>query len=466
MAQQSLYIGNKIKRLRQNNNINQKTLAHELGISPSYLNLIERNRRGLTVNLLLRLSEIFNLDIAELSHSADSQMTSDLMELFDSDIFSDFNITNQDIQDLSAENPEVGKAFIRLFDKYKMGIKQYQKIVQKLPKAELVSENSANKPVNIPYEDSENVEYMSEIISDFIQNSANYFPSLEQAAERVRMDIDLTGETLFQGLKTFAINSFAMRVVIAELPNDESYIFDKQLGILTISSFSDAESRAFCLAEHVGLYAAKHQIDDIIEQADFEQERLNDYLERVLARYFAACILMPYDVFLAKARETRYDIDLLCHYFSVSFEQACHRLTSLQKPGAKAVPFHFVRTDIAGHISKRFSLSGIKIPRYGTACPRWNIYAAFMQPGRINIQMSETPDGQIYFCIARTITKGVRKFGKPLRHFSIGLGVKYMHAKSMVYSDGVDLKDISQIVRIGATCPICQRYNCNEHDKH
>lgn len=459
MTQQTLFIGSKLKKLRRDRNINQKNLALELGISASYLNLIERNRRGLTANLLLKLADIFNVDIQQLNQDTDSQLNNDLNELLADEMFVDFGITNQDVDDLTNENPQIGRALIRLFDKYNMHNKQNQKLISQYIAGGDLAAGAASSSLN----GQASPEYIAELVSDFIQSQSNHFPSLEQAAERVRLDVDLMGDGLFYGLKAFAMNSFALRVSVAELPDDESHSFNPEMMTLNISSFSNMQSQAFCLAEHVGLHAAKHEIDDIIESANFEDERINNYLEKTLARYFAACIIMPYDGFLAKAKQTRYDIDLLCHYFNVSFEQVCHRLTSLQKPGAKAIPFHFVRTDIAGHISKRFSLSGIKIPRYGAACPRWNIYAAFMQPGQINVQLSETPDGQTYFCIARTITKGVQRFGKSQRHFSIGLGCKYMHAKSMIYSDSVDLKDTSQIVKIDATCPVCQRHNCTQH---
>ncbi|MGL1922557.1 MAG: short-chain fatty acyl-CoA regulator family protein [Hyphomicrobiales bacterium] len=459
MSKESLFIGSKLKKLRRDKKMNQKNLALELGISPSYLNLIERNRRGLTANLLLKLSDVLDVEVSELNQNTDVQLNHDLNELLAQDMFSDFGITNQDIDDLTNENPQIGRAMIRLFDKYKMRQKQNQKLTSQY--INNGGQDTSTDQTN--FENDASPEYIAELVSDFIQDQSNFFPTLEKAAERVRQDVDLMGEGLLHGLKAFTMNSFALRVKVSDLPNDEGHIFDKEMGILTISSFSNSQSQVFCVAEHTGLYAAQHEIDDIIEDANFEDERINNYLELVLARYFAASILMPYDRFLARAKETRYDIDLLCHYFDVSFEQVCHRLTSMQKPGSKAVPFHFVRTDIAGHISKRFSLSGIKIPRYGTACPRWNIYAAFMQPGRINVQMSKTPDGETYFCIARTISKGVRRFGEPLRHFSVGLGCKSIHAKHMVYSDSIDLKDTSQIVQIGATCPVCQRYDCKEH---
>lgn len=458
MAQQALFIGSQLKKLRRDKGLNQKNLAIELGISASYLNLIERNRRGLTANLLLKLADIFNVDINELTQNTDVQLNNDLNELLADNMFADFDITNQDIDDLTAQNPQIGKAIVRLFDKYKMRQKQNQKLI-----GQFISGADAASNADGQFESEASAEYIAELVSDFIQGQCNYFDPLEQAAERVRLDVDLMGDGLFHGLKAFAMNSFAMRIVIADLPDDVSYIYDQETSVLSLSSLLNAQSQTFCLAEHVGLFAAKHEIDDIIEDANFEDERINNYLERVLARYFAAAIMMPYDAFLSRTKTTRYDVDLLCHYFNVSFEQACHRLTSLQKPGAKAIPLHFVRTDIAGHISKRFSLSGIKIPRYGAACPRWNIYAAFMQPGKISVQLSQAPDGQVYFCIARTISKGAGRFGSPQRHFSIGLGCKYLHASSMIYSDTIDLKDAKQIVHIGSTCPVCQRYNCQEH---
>ena len=374
MVQEALFIGSKLKKLRRDKNINQKNLALELGISPSYLNLIERNRRGLTANLLLKLTDIFDIDVKQLTQNTDKQLENDLTEILATDIFADFAITNQDISDLTLQNPEIGKAVIRLFDKYNLRQKQYQKLVNQFISGTDQAQTMQHADIS--------PEYMTELVSDFVQTNKNHFPTLDQAAERVRGDLTLMGEDLFYSLKSFATNSFALRTQVAEFNNDENYLYDGQLNLLSISKFSSHQSQIFCLAEHIGLFAAKNEIDDIIEAADFEDERVNNYLEKILARYFAACIMMPYDNFIAKAKATRYDIDLLCHYFNVSFEQACHRLTSVQKPGNKAIAFHFVRTDIAGHISKRFSLSGIKIPRYGTACPRWNIFAAFMQPGR------------------------------------------------------------------------------------
>lgn len=182
----------------------------------------------------------------------------------------------------------------------------------------------------------------------------------------------------------------------------------------------------------------------------------------MLSAYFAAALIMPYEPFLRACREHRYDIDRIARRFGMSFEQVCHRMTTLQRKGAAGIPLHLVRTDIAGNISKRFSLSGIHIPRHSGACPRWNLYSAFLSPDRINVQLSQMPDGQRYFCIARTVLKGDHRYNAPRRYMSIGLGCSIHHAREMVYSDGVDLAGDSQVVPVGVGCRICPRLECGQ----
>ena len=172
--------------------------------------------------------------------------------------------------------------------------------------------------------------------------------------------------------------------------------------------------------------------------------------------------MMPYGPFLEGCRETRYDIERLCRRFKVSFEQVCHRMTTLQRPGRSGLPLHLVRTDIAGNISKRFSLSGIHIPRHSGACPRWNIYGAFLHPDRINVQVSQMPDGERYLCIAKAVTKGGDRHNAPRRHLSIGLGCHVAYAAGLVYSDGVDIANPDLAVPIGVGCRICPRSDCGQ----
>jgi predicted transcriptional regulator len=189
-------------------------------------------------------------------------------------------------------------------------------------------------------------------------------------------------------------------------------------------------------------------------------------LRKALASYFAGALIMPYEGFRTAAREMRHDVLALGRRYDASFEQVCHRLTTLRRPGAEGVPFHFIRVDIAGNISKRFSASGIHIARFGAACPRWNVYDAFGTPGMVRVQISRMPDGGTFFCIARTSGRSSTFTTGGLPHRigqrAIGLGCSVRHAGELVYADGLNLNDPQLITPIGVSCRTCPRTDCAE----
>jgi len=173
---------------------------------------------------------------------------------------------------------------------------------------------------------------------------------------------------------------------------------------------------------------------------------------------------MPYQRFLDAARETHHDIATLELRFGASFEQVCHRLTTLRRPGAEGVPFHLLRVDAADNISKRFSASGIPIARFGAACPRWNVYDAFTTPGMLRVAVSKMPDGGTYFCFARTVQAPGRGaasgLGQRAGLMAIGVGCAIAHARAMKLADGLALDDPNLVIPIGVSCRICPRTDC------
>ena len=221
-------------------------------------------------------------------------------------------------------------------------------------------------------------------------------------------------------------------------------------------------SRNFHLAYQIAFFEGEEDINKIINLKKISSQDVISLLKISLLNYLASAILMPYDDFLVNAKRFRYDAELLMHHFATSFEQVTHRLTSLQKPGNEGIPFHFVKTDNAGNVSKRFSLSGIHIPRHGGACPRWNVYSAFSSPGKINTQISRMPDGKVYFCIARAFEKGIEKYGAIKSFVSIGLGCDVRYAKEITYADGIDLQNKKLETPIGISCRICPRTDCEQ----
>jgi len=218
------------------------------------------------------------------------------------------------------------------------------------------------------------------------------------------------------------------------------------------------------------LYAASQIVQ--LEAMDIIEKQLNDFVFQneesknltiiALINYTAAAILMPYELFFNECKKHRYDLELIQHTFATSFEQVAHRVTCLQNPKMKGIPFHMLRADIAGNISKRLSLSGIQIPRYGGACPRWNIHSAFITPGKIHAALSKMTDGEKYVCIARTVEKGIGRYGVHRSMVSIGLGCEAKYAKDFVYSDQLNLKDDQAAIPIGVNCRTCTRLDCQQ----
>src|SRR5262249_8647584 len=152
--------------------------------------------------------------------------------------------------------------------------------------------------------------------------------------------------------------------------------------------------------------------------------------------YLAAAFLMPYAPFHEAAERTAYDIDLMRARFGVSFEQACHRLTTLSRSGGRGVPFFMIRMDSAGNISKRFAGSTFPFSRFGGACPRWNIHSSFRTPGRVVTQVVETPDGQRYFTFSRTVSRVATAYAGEDAELAIGMGCELKYAERLVYSRG------------------------------
>jgi len=437
-----MQIGGRIKRLRRTRKLAQADMAAALGISASYLNLIEHNRRKVTVPLLFAIAGHFGVEPGELVDSDEGRLLGDLMEAFGDDIFADSDVTNLEIRDLAYANPAAARAILKLYDRYR--------VVAKSGGAPAVE--GAAEPFHLA----------TDAISDFLQENANHFPALEAAAERIRADIDRSGDSFEFGLRTYLLNVFGVETRLASLPHGIARQLDERRNHLLVSDILPTESALFLIAHQLGQLAVDAEIEAIIAASSLPEGDAPVLARNVLSAYFAAALIMPYEPFLRACRDYRYDIERVGRRFGTSFEQVCHRMTTLQRPGSSGIPLHLVRTDIAGNISKRFSLSGIHIPRHSGACPRWNIYSAFLAPERINIQLSQMPDGQRYFCIARTIVKGDHRYNAPRRYMSIGLGCSIHHAKELIYSDGMDLTGDNQMVPIGVGCRICPRMECGQ----
>lgn len=448
----AMRIGGKLRRLRQERHLTQAQMARELGISASYLTLLESNQRPVTVRVLLKLVERFQVDLQAFAADTDQRLSLELMEAFSDPIFEGAEVKTTDVQELVSLLPAVGRAMIDLYEAYR----------RHLPADATTSageDASETPPVSIP----------SEEVTEFIQKRLNHFPVLEEAAEALWREDGLSIHTLQQDLMTVLRQRHGTEVEIrpADAMKGRSRRYDQLARRLQISEMLPPSSRLFQIAHQIAYLGHHPALDRIAASGNFSSSDAEALMRTALANYFASAVMMPYRMFTEAARATRYDIDILKNRFGVSFEQVCHRLTTLRRPGDEGVPFHFIRVDIAGNISKRFSASGIHIARFGAACPRWNVYDAFSTPGMLRVQISRMPDGGSFFCVARTTGRATAlspTSGLPHRvgQRAIGLGCDVRHAGEIVYADGLNVADPQIATPIGVSCRTCPRTDCAE----
>ena len=446
-------IGSKIRKERRAKGLSQSDLSKKLEISPSYLNLIESGRRSITVPILIKIGNELGISLRDLTQESNKRILSDIMEVLSNELFEDLDITNYETNEFISNNPNIAKAMLTLNDSYKSLRDDMQ---NRLEAMDVESSIKERKSTHLPVE----------IVSDFLQENKNYFDSIERKAESIRNKIyfEEGHRTIGHSLIQYLLKEHNTKIKVVSSEDDEKSIkkFDKNNNILFLSTMLTYSSRNFHLAYQIAYFDGHETIDKIIKENKIYSEEVISLLKISLLNYFAAAILMPYDEFLQSAKKFKYDVEILMHHFATSFEQVTHRLTNLQRPGNEGVPFHFLKTDIAGNVSKRFSLSGIHIPRHGGSCPRWNVYIAFLNPGRILPQISKMPDGKTYFCIARAFEKGIEKHGMPKSFVSIGLGCDLKYAKELTYSEGMDLQNKRLETPIGVSCRICPRMDCQQ----
>lgn len=443
-----LFVGPRFRRIRQQLGLSQTQLAEGLGISPSYVNLIERNQRPVTAQILLRLAETYDLDLRDLATADEDRFFAELNEVFSDPLFRQIDIPKQELRDLAELCPGVTHALQRLYAAYTEARRG-----ETLAAAQFAGRD-----------DSPGGRFEAdpiERVRDLIEANRNYFPELEQAAEALRDEIDVPAQDLFAALGTRLRekHSIQTRIMPVDIMRETLRRFDRHRRQLLISELVDGPGRAFQLAFQIALAECTPVLDAIIARAGSLDDTSRRLYRITLANYFAGCALMPYQPFLAAAESLGYDIHVLAQRFSTGFEQVCHRLTTLQRPNARGVPFFMLRVDNAGNVSKRFSSGTFPFSKFGGTCPLWNVHSTFDTPDRLLKQVIELPDGTRYFSVAQMVRRPVAPHPLAQPRFAIGLGCEIRHAARLVYASGMDL-DNSEGTPIGINCRLCERENC------
>jgi predicted transcriptional regulator len=427
----------------------QAQLAERLGISASYLNLIEHNKRALSAPLLIRLAGVLDLDLKALSTESHARVIADLMEVFGDPIFEAHDVTNAEVRDLCAATPAAARAVLALYQAYRAAREASDTLAATLSDGDLEGVDSSHLP--------------TEEVSDLIQRHMNHFPELEDGAEALWRDARLDRDYLYTSLVRH-LGELGVQVRIVRNSEMQGAVrrYDPETKVLWLSELLRRGSRNFQLAYQVGLLVQAEILDRFAADPHLTSPASRTLGRVALANYFAGAVLMPYRPFLEAARAEKYDIELLCHRFRTSFEQTCHRLTTLRRAGAEGIPFHMVRVDIAGNISKRFSASGLRFARFSGACPRWNVFEAFTTPGLIRTQLSQMPDGATYFWVARTVPREYGGYHAPRSMVAIAMGCEASRARELVYAEGMNLESREAVVPVGLTCRLCERTDCEQ----
>jgi predicted transcriptional regulator/transcriptional regulator with XRE-family HTH domain len=441
------FVGSRVRQLRNERGFSQAALAQMLEISPSYLNQIEHDVRPLTVAVLLRITEVFGVDATFFASQDDTRLVAELREVtMDRDL--DIDVDLPEVADIVNGHPGFARAMVNLHRRYRITTAQLAAATE-----ERYSDGSGSGSITMPHEE----------VRDYFYQRQNYLHELDTAAEdlatRLRMHHgDFAGELARRLTEVHGVH-INKRI---DLGDTVLHRYDPATKTLEISNHLASGQQAFKLAAELAYLEFGDLIDAMVTEGKFTSDESRTLARLGLANYFAAAAVLPYRQFHDVAENFRYDIERLSSFYSVSYETIGHRLSTLQRPSMRGVPFSFIRVDRAGNMSKRQSATGFHFSSSGGTCPLWNVYETFANPGKILVQIAQMPDGRNYMWVARTVERRASRYGQPGKTFAIGLGCELRHAHRLVYSEGLDLSgDLNlSATPIGAGCRVCERDNC------
>lgn len=440
------FMGVRLRSLREERRMTQAALADALGLSNSYLSQLEKNQRPLTVPVLLKINAVFGIDVQLFSDNDEARLISDLRDAL-SEAQPSEAVPLAEIRELAAGMPAIGHALVNLHRRYRSEAERADAMATRLG-----DERPDSAATPMPFEQ----------VRDFFYARHNHVAELDEAAERLYEAAGLSVGNLNAGLIDYMSRRYGVRIArdAGDEPSGVQRRYDKAARILYLSPHLRPGQHAFQMATQLAFLEFDELLRRLVDEADLDGSEARALARIGLANYFAGALLLPYGAFLHAAETVRYDIERLSRWFGVGYETICHRLSTLQRPSARGVPFFFVRVDRAGNISKRQSATDFHFSRVGGSCPLWNVHEAFAHPGRILTQLAQMPDGRIYLWIARTVQRGHGEYGAPDKSFSIGLGCDLRHASRLIYSKGLDLTDAASATPIGAGCRVCERPAC------
>ena len=441
------FVGSRLRQLRSERGFSQAALAQMLEISPSYLNQIEHDVRPLTVAVLLRITEVFGVDATFFASQDDTRLAAELREVtLDRDL--GLNVDLTEIAELVGAHPAMARAMVNLHRRYRITTAQLAAATEE--RFNINTAGSGTGSISMPHEE----------VRDYFYQRQNYLHELDTAAEDLTVQMRMHRGDLIRELSRRLNERHGVHIVKRiDLGDTVLHRYDPRTKTLDISGHLSRGQRAFRMAAELAYLEFGDLIENMAAEGKFTSTESHRLARLGFANYFAAATILPYRQFHDVAENFRYDVERLSAFYQTSYETICHRLSTLQRPSMRGVPFSFVRVDRAGNMSKRQSATGFHFSSSGGTCPLWNVYETFASPGKILVQMAQMPDGRNYLWVARTVERRAARYGQPGKTFAIGLGCEIRHASRLVYSTGLDLS-AGNATPIGVGCRVCERDNC------
>ncbi len=443
-----LFVGRRVRELRREARMDQAGMARLLGISVSYLSQLENDDRPLTASVKAALANAFPLEWSAFDERQEEQLLGAFNWALADPALAAAPPDPERAERLHLQYPEFAARYVDLHH----ALRQTQ---ERLAMMEEAIAGEIAPAARMPWE----------LVRDWFHQAGNYIHALDTAAEDLAGILGM-GDGAGLDVEAALIRALHERhgtsCVIRELHAGTLRDHDGTARRLDIGAAQPRASRRFQIANQLMLLELGETMDSIVAGAGLGDPAADRLLRLGLANYAAGALLMPYARFRAAARALRHDIDPLARQFGVSFEQACHRLSTLQRPGLRGIPFFFCRVDMAGNITKRHSATRLQFARFGGACPLWIVHEAVAVPDRIMVQLAETPDGMRYVSMARGLVKPSGSFSRAPRRYAVALGCEIEHAEGFVYADGLRLTDEAAATPIGISCRVCPREGCDQ----
>ncbi|KQS96067.1 helix-turn-helix transcriptional regulator [Rhizobium sp. Leaf386] len=442
MAENKIFAGARVRRIRNGLSLTQTAMAEALGISPSYLNLIERNQRPLTVQLLLKLASVYKVDLDELQGEATGSVAQ-LREMFADPLLSGELPGDQELIEVAEAAPNAATGILKLYRAYREQSSRLKDLSTMLAgQGHMAALAEARLP-------------MDEVRETF-ESRPCYFAAIDEAAEAFHAQLS-PGDDLAGALKGWLRkeHGLSVRALPVHVMPDLRRRFDRHSMRLFLSERLSAQDQLREIAMEAAQIAFTEAIAADLAQLGLSTGEARRIGRFELARYAAHAIMMPYGAFLSAAQRAKYDVEVLGARFQVSFEQAASRLVTLQRPGASGVPFFLMEIDHAGHRLRRSGAQGFPQARFGGGCPKLNIHAAFSQAGQVLVERADIFGGGEYLTIARTVEAPRAGFQERVRRTALLLGCEVAHATETVYGEAP-----VATVAAGTACRLCERQGC------